>query len=56
MRDLEYQLEKKARPETDPKTLLLKEYQDFLDVFSKKDSDTLPLYQKYNYKIVLKEE
>ena len=33
-----------------------KEYHDFLDMFSKKNKDILPLHQKYNYKIILEEE
>ena len=41
MRDLEFQAEKEARPETDPKSVVPKEYHDLLDVFSKKNSDTL---------------
>lgn len=56
MRNLEYQVEKEARPETNPKTIVPEEYHDLLDVFSKKDSDTLPPHQKYYHKIILKEE
>ena len=41
MKNLEYQAEKKAKPETNLKTIVLEEYYDFLDIFSKKDSDTL---------------
>ena len=33
-----------------------KEYNDFFIVFSKKNSDILPFYQKYDYKILLEEE
>ena len=44
MRDIQYQAEKEARAETDPKSVVSQEYHDFLDVFSKKDSDTLPPY------------
>ena len=32
------------------------EYYNFLNIFSKKDSDTLPLHQKYDHKIHLEEE
>ena len=56
MRDLEYQAEKEARPETDPRNVVTKKYHDLLNVFSKKDSDTLPPHQKYDHKIILKEE
>ena len=42
MKDIQYQAEKEARAETDPKSVVPQEYHDFLDVFSKKDSDTLP--------------
>ncbi len=56
MRDLEYQAEKEARPETDIKTIVPAEYHDLLDLFSKKNSGLLPLYQKYDYKIILKEK
>ena len=56
MRDIQYQAEKEARAETDPKSVVPQEYHNFLDVFSKKDSDTLPPYQKYDHKIHLEEE
>ena len=41
MRDILYQAEKKARAETNLISVLPQEYHDFLDVFSKKDLDTL---------------
>ena len=41
MRDLEFQIGKEAKREIDPKSVVLDEYYDLLDVFSKKDSDTL---------------
>ena len=41
MRELEFQEAKKAKPESDPKRIVTEEYHNFLDVFSKKDSDTL---------------
>ena len=44
MRNIQYQTEKEARAETNSKSVVLQEYHDFLDVFSKKDLDTLPLY------------
>ena len=56
MRDLEYQAEKEAKPEIDPRSIVSEEYHDLLDVFSKKDSDTLPPHQKYDHKIILEEQ
>ena len=56
MRDIQYQAEKEARAETNPKSVVPQEYHDFLDVFSKKDSDTLPPHRKYDHKIHLEEE
>ena len=56
IRKLEYQAEKKTRPETNRKSIVLQEYHNSLDVFSKKDSDTLPSYQKYNHEIILEEQ
>ena len=56
IKNLEFQAEKKARPETNPKTFLPEEYYDFLNMFLKKNSDKLPFYQKYDYKIILEEE
>lgn len=44
MRDIQYQAGKKARAETNPKNIILQEYHNFLDIFSKKDSETLSLY------------
>lgn len=56
MRDLEYQEEKEARWETNLRTVVTPEYHDLVNVFSKKDSDTLFLHKKYNHKIVLEEK
>ena len=56
IKDIQYQAEKKTRVKTNPKNVILQKYHDFLNVFSKKNSDTLPLYQKYDHKIYLKEE
>ena len=56
MRNIQYQVEKKARAETNLKNIIFQEYHNFLDVFSKKNSDTLFLYQKYAHKIYLEEE
>ena len=41
MRDIQYQVEKKAGAEIDPISVLPQEYHDFLDVFLKKNLDTL---------------
>ncbi len=56
MRDIQYQAEKKAKAKTDLKSVVPQKYHDILDVFSKKDLDTLPPYQKYDHKIHLEEE
>ena len=53
MRNVEYQLNKRAKPPTNPKTVVPAEYHDFLDVFLKDISDTLRSYRKYNHKIEL---
>ena len=49
MKNIEYQLNKTAKAPTDPKTVVLKEYHEFLDVFSKKASDTLSPHSKYDH-------
>ncbi len=49
MRNLEYQAEKEAKPETDLRTVVPAEYHDLLDVFSKKNLDTLSPHQKYDH-------
>lgn len=51
MRDIQYQAEKKARAKTDPKSGLHQDKQNFLPIFSKKNSNTLLLYWKYYQKI-----
>ena len=56
MRDIQYQAEKEVRAKTNPKSVRPQEYHDFLDVFSKIDSNTLPPYQKYDHKIYLEDE
>ena len=56
MKDIQYQAEKEARAETNPKSVVPQEYYNFLDVFSKKNSDTLLSHQKYDHKIYLEEE
>lgn len=56
IKDLEYQVEKEAKPETNLKNVLPEEYYDLLDIFSKKSSNTLLLYQKYDHNIILEEK
>ncbi len=56
MKDLEFQAAKEARPETDPKSIVLEEYHDLLNMLSKKDLDTLPSHQIYDHKIMIDEE
>ena len=55
MKDIKYQLNKMAKTPTDPKTVIPKEYHKFLDIFSKKASDTLLSHLKYNHQIGLLE-
>ena len=56
MRDIQYQAKKKARAETNLTSVVSQKYYDFLDIFSKKDSDTLSLHQKYNHKMHMEEK
>lgn len=56
IKDLEYQAEKKARSKTNLKSVILEKYHNLLNVFSKKESDTFSLYQKYDYKTILEEK
>lgn len=56
IKDLEYQVEKEARPKTNSKSVVLEDYHDFLNIFFKKNPDTLFLHQKCNYWIILEEE
>lgn len=44
IRNLEYQAKKKAKSKTNLRNIISKEYYDFLDIFSKKNSDTFPSY------------
>ena len=53
MQDIKYQLNKTTKPPNNLKTIVLEEYHDFLDVFSKDISDTLRPYGKYDHKIEL---
>lgn len=56
MKDIQYQVEKENKAETNLKSIISQKYDNFFDVFSKKDSNTLLIYWKYDYKIYLKEE
>ena len=51
LRDIKKALSNKLRP--NPVTLLPKCYYDFLDVFSRADSDKLAEHRPYNYDILL---
>ena len=44
IRDLEFQSKKETRPETNPKTIILKKYYNFLYVFLKKNLNILLFY------------
>ena len=44
----------RERKNVDPATKLPKQYYDYLDVFSKKEADTLPEYRTYDHAINLK--
>ena len=41
IKGLEFHVKKEARPKTNTKTIVPEEYYDFLDMFSKKNSNTL---------------
>lgn len=56
MRNLKFQAVKKAKPETYPKSVILEEYHNLLDMFSKNDSDTFSFYWKYVHEIILEKE
>ena len=56
MKNIQYQAEKEVKTKTNPKIVVAQESHDFLNVFSKKNSDTLLSYQKYDHKIYLKEK
>ena len=56
MKNIKYQLNKTAKTFTNLKTMIFKEYHKFLDVFSKKASDTLSSHSKYNHQIHLLEK
>jgi hypothetical protein len=51
LQDIEKALEEKIL--TDPRTKLPPEYHEYLDVFSRKESNRLPPYRPYDYEIKL---
>ena len=55
IKDIKYQLNKTVKALTDPKTIVPEEYHKFLDIFSKKASDTLSPHSKYDHQIRLLE-
>ena len=56
MKNIQYQAKKEARAETNLTNVISQEYHNFLNVFSNKDLNTLPPYQKYDHKIHLEEK
>ena len=54
LRDIEKALESKKH--FDPAVKLLKEYHQFLDIFSRQEADMLPVHQSYDHKIPLEDE
>ena len=54
LRDIEKALESKKH--FDPAVKLLKEYHQFLDVFSRQKADTLSVHQSYDHKILLEDK
>ncbi len=56
IRDLKYQSEKKSRLEINSKIVRPEKYHNLLEIFSKKNLDTLLLYQKYEYKIIFEDK
>lgn len=51
--NINFQISKTNKPLTNSKIVMLKEYHNFLDIFSKETFDTMAKYFKYNYKIKL---
>lgn len=56
IKDLKFQAAKKVKPEINFKSFIPKEYYNLLDLLLKKNLNILFFYQKYDYKIILKEE
>ena len=55
MKDIKYQLNKMAKTSTNPKTMIPKEYHEFLNIFLKEALNTLLSHLKYNHQIRLLE-
>lgn len=53
MRELKYQAEKEARLKINLENIISKEYHNFVNVLSKKNSNTIFFHQKFDYKIIL---
>lgn len=49
--DINFQMSKTDKPSIDLKTVVSKDYHDFLDVFSKKASNTVSAYSQYDHRI-----
>ena len=56
MKDIQNEVEKEPRANVNSKIVLSHKYHNFYDNFSKKNSNNLFLYQKYDYKVYLEEE
>ena len=54
-KDIDNQLNKDQKPQTDSRAIISQKYYKQLDVFLKKVFDKLALYRLYNYKIELKD-
>ena len=55
MWDIKYQLKKATKTPTDSKTVVLKEYHEFLNVFLKEVLNTLSKHSKYDHRILFLE-
>ena len=56
IKNLKYQVKKKVELEINLRNIVLAKYYNILDIFFKKNSDILFLYQKYSHKIILKKK
>lgn len=56
IKNLEYLIQTEVRQVTNPKGIVLEEYDNLLNIFSKKDSNILLSQEKQDYKIILKKE
>jgi hypothetical protein len=55
LKDINYELGKRAKPPTGPNTKLSSEYHDELKAFSKEEADQLPPHRKHDHSIELLE-